>query len=178
MDAAAIAKWPNVPACYEWLSLDRRGDWRLRGERVTHPGLIDFLNRNYASDESGRYFVQNGPQRVFVDLAYTPWVLHRDGENLIAHTGQPWGPVQACWIDTEGNILLAGTPGIALLDDRDLAAWLGECRLSDGQPVAESAWLSLMAGDPCPVFWQTHRLHPIQASELADRYRFIALPRP
>ena len=34
VDFSAIARWPNVPACHEWLSLDRRGDWRLQGERV------------------------------------------------------------------------------------------------------------------------------------------------
>ena len=88
-DFSAIAKWPNVPACYEWLSLDRRGDWRLQGERVTHRGLIDFLNKQYASDESGRWFVQNGPQRVFVALACTPWVFRKQEHRFIAHTGEP-----------------------------------------------------------------------------------------
>jgi hypothetical protein len=33
---------PEVPACYGWLSLDRRGRWRLRGETVTHAGLKAF----------------------------------------------------------------------------------------------------------------------------------------
>ena len=33
MDAEMLAKWPDVPACYEWLALDRRGQWRLQGER-------------------------------------------------------------------------------------------------------------------------------------------------
>ena len=26
----AMAKWPNVPACYGWLGLDGRGQWFLR----------------------------------------------------------------------------------------------------------------------------------------------------
>ena len=77
VDFSAIARWPNVPACYDWLSLDRRGDWRLQGERVTHRGLIEFMNRQYGSDETGRWFVQNGPQRVYVELAATPWIFHR-----------------------------------------------------------------------------------------------------
>ena len=75
VDLSAIAKWPNVPACYDWLSLDRRGDWRLQGERVTHHGFIALLNRQYGVDEHGCWFVQNGPQRVFVRLDYTPWVF-------------------------------------------------------------------------------------------------------
>ena len=86
--------WPKTPACYEWLSLDRRGNWRLQGERVTHRGLIDFLNKQYASDESGCWFVQNGPQRVYVDLACTPWIFRREGEAFVSHTGQPAGVAQ------------------------------------------------------------------------------------
>ena len=95
VDLSAIAKWPNVPACYDWLSLDRRGNWRLQGERVTHRGLIEFMNRQYGSDESGCWFVQNGPQRVFVSLAYTPWVLRREGDAFVTHNGQPVDPANA-----------------------------------------------------------------------------------
>ena len=87
VDLSAIAKWPNVPACYEWLSLDRRGDWRLRGERVTHRGLIDFINRQYAVDETGRGVVHNGPQR---SMSISP---ARRGSS--AATGTPSSPTPA-----------------------------------------------------------------------------------
>ena len=30
----SMAKWPNVPAVYGWLTLDRRGNWLLQGERI------------------------------------------------------------------------------------------------------------------------------------------------
>ena len=30
----AMAKWPNVPACYGWLGLDARGQWYMRDERT------------------------------------------------------------------------------------------------------------------------------------------------
>jgi len=30
----SIAKWPGVPAVYGWLELDRRGGWRIKGERI------------------------------------------------------------------------------------------------------------------------------------------------
>ena len=39
---AAMAKWPNVPDCRGWLSLDRRGQWRLQGSPVRHAGLAEF----------------------------------------------------------------------------------------------------------------------------------------
>jgi hypothetical protein len=88
-DFSAMLRWPNVPACYGWLSLDRRGRWRLRGEAVTHAGLNDFLNRQYTHDEDGNYFVQNGPQRVFVELEYTPWVLRLTAADRIeTHVGE------------------------------------------------------------------------------------------
>ena len=61
---AALKKWPNVPACYGWLALDARGDWYLRdervqaagafpavkGSRVDHAKLREFIHRNYAAD--------------------------------------------------------------------------------------------------------------------------------
>ena len=32
----AMAKWPDVPNVYGWLSLDRRGVWRIKGDAVTN----------------------------------------------------------------------------------------------------------------------------------------------
>jgi hypothetical protein len=81
----ALAKWPNVPSCTGWLALDRRGNWRMRdeaaqrsgaaGSTIRHPALLAFIARNYGADEAGRWFFQNGPQRVYVELAYTPWIV-------------------------------------------------------------------------------------------------------
>src|SRR5512132_2355278 len=50
MDEAVLrsmAKWPNVPDVYGWLSLDRRGNWLLKGERIGNAALRDFISRNY-----------------------------------------------------------------------------------------------------------------------------------
>ena len=69
-----MAKWPNVPSVYGWLSLDRRGNWLIKGERIANPIVADFIGRNYEHDEKGRWFFQNGPQRVFISLDYTPYV--------------------------------------------------------------------------------------------------------
>lgn len=177
VDLSAIAKWPNVPACYEWLSLDRRGDWRLQGERVTHRGLIEFMNRQYGSDETGRWFVQNGPQRVYVDLACTPWIFRRDGTGFIAHTSIPAGEIRSVLIDEEGSILLLGEPGIGLLDDRDLATFLDECRLADGSPAEETAFAELMGGDHGTINWKGLPLTATLARELPERFGFQPRPR-
>mgnify|MGYP003344108236 FL=1 len=70
----AMAKWPNVPAVHGWLALDRRGNWLIKGETISNAQINEFIARNYTHDEAGRWFFQNGPQRVFVELAYTPMV--------------------------------------------------------------------------------------------------------
>lgn len=121
----SMLKWPDVPAVYGWLSLDRRGNWMIktvagRFERIAHAAVREFIGRNYASDSEGRWYFQNGPQRVYVTLAYTPLVVHYEGEELIDHCGRPF-IVRAAYLDDEGSVLMAGERAIALLDDRDLA---------------------------------------------------------
>jgi hypothetical protein len=118
----SMAKWPNVPDVYGWLSLDRRGNWLIKGERIGNAALRDFISRNYASDARGCWYFQNGPQRVFVALAYTPLVLHFEGDALLDHCGRPFQPAQAL-VDEEGSVLIWGKSGIGLLDDRDLAGY-------------------------------------------------------
>lgn len=178
VDLSAIARWPNVPACYGWLALDRRGDWRLQGERVTHRGLIEFINRQYGSDATGCWLVYNGPQRVFVDLAGTPWIFRRHAGGFVSHTGAATGAVQTVLLDDGGSIVLHTELGIGLLDDRDLPAFLAECLDDDGQPAGEAALLSLMSGAEQPVFWHGRRLQAIAAAALAPRYGFNPCPRP
>ena len=178
VDFSAIAKWPNVPACYGWLSLNRRGGWRLQGEPVLHPGFAEFLGRQYTSDETGRWFVQNGPQRVFVELACTPWVFHRTADGFASHTGAPAGEVLALFLDEEGKLLLHTALGIGLLDDRDLAGLLGECRDGQGQVADETVLLALMNGEPAEVFWQGLALRPIAAVDLAKSFKFEPSPQP
>lgn len=173
VDFSAIARWPNVPACYEWLALDRRGDWRLQGERVTHRGLIEFMNRQYGADESGCWFVQNGPQRVFVDLAATPWVFHRDGDAFVTHTGAPAGEIAAVLLDEDGSIYLDCACGPGLLDDRDLAAFIAEC--TPGDENALLAFLETGAGD---IRWRGIALARVSSEELPARYAFVKTPRP
>jgi len=83
----SMLKWPDVPDVFGWLRLDRRGNWRVRGASegrepvfgtVGNRALKAFIDRNYACDERGRWFFQNGPQRVFVQLAYAPFVFRID----------------------------------------------------------------------------------------------------
>ena len=118
----SMAKWPDVPDVYGWLSLDRRGNFLIRNEKIGNRALREFISRNYRADARGCWYFQNGPQRVFVALAYTPLVVHFEGETLFDHCGGPFLPEQA-FLDEEGSVLMQARQGGGLLDDRDLAAY-------------------------------------------------------
>ena len=179
IDLSAIAKWPNVPACYNWLSLDRRGHWRLQGERLTHRGLIDFINRQYACDESGNWFVQNGPQRVFVQLDYTPWIFHLSAGEVICHTGNQAGQVERCFIDEEGNVILKTNSGIGLLDDRDLTFFIDQCLSEHNATVDEENWAKIISGETTTkITWCDLLLSPIRKNQVAELFNFQASPQP
>jgi hypothetical protein len=118
----SMAKWPDVPDVYGWLALDRRGNFLIRNEKIGNRALREFISRNYQADSRGCWYFQNGPQRVFVSLAYTPLVIHCEGAMLVDHCGRPFQPGQA-YLDDEGSVLMLGPAGAGLLDDRDLAGY-------------------------------------------------------
>lgn len=128
---AAIAKWPNVPACYGWLALDARGNWRMRdarcqalnlpGDIIRHPSLLSFINRNYQHDDKGQWYFQNGPQKVYVDLAATPYIARTSATGFTLHTGDTLPLPDAAFFNSEGNLILRSNTILAQLDDRDLA---------------------------------------------------------
>lgn len=141
----AMSRWPQVPAVYGWLSLDRRGRWCLRGEPITHRGVVAFINRNYACTGDGQWYFQNGPQRVFADLDYTPWIYTLDGSrSLMDHTGNPVGKPRRALIDEEGNLLLVGKRGIGQLCDRDLAPISDNFRFADDKVCDEESIAALI----------------------------------
>lgn len=128
----ALARWPNVPALFGWLGLDRRGRWLIRGETISRPQIIDTINRNYAADRDGRWYFQNGPQRGYVNLAYAPLVLwlEEDGR-LRTHTGRRVQRASAAYLDEEGSLLLMTEQGPAGVSDADLERMLACIRCED-----------------------------------------------
>ena len=126
----SMLKWPDVPDVFGWLRLDRRGNWRLRSEEpaagdgfgpIGNAAFREFIARNYAADEQGRWFFQNGPQRVFVQLAYAPFVFRAEKASFVDQCGQASSLLQGAWVDEEGSLLLKVSGKVGLLDDRDLA---------------------------------------------------------
>jgi hypothetical protein len=157
----AMARWPNVPAVHGWLRLDRRGRWMLvdrgvagfdeavhgAGSEITSPPIIDFIGRNYQSDAQGRWYWQNGPQRVYVDLDLAPILLRVMGEvptqSLITHTGYPVERIERATSDGQGNLWLLTEHGPGCIDDRDLGALTLDLHESI-TPAAFTGQLTLM----------------------------------
>ena len=136
----ALARWPEVPALYGWLSLTRRGAWCIQGEVITRPQIIDTLRANYAADERGCWYFQNGPQRGYVALEYAPLIVQRtedDSGLLSTHTGAAIRSVQTVYLDEDGALLLATEHGAALLAEADLHWALGCLQRTNGAAIAD-----------------------------------------
>jgi hypothetical protein len=157
----AMAKWPNVPDCYGWLGLDERGHWYLRddaaqaqgsfqsakpgakGSLLQHEKLIEFIHRNYAVAANGAWYFQNGPQRVYVELALTPWVWRLASDFVLtAQTGQT-ATAQTCFSDELGRVYFQTDLGFGLLHTLDvpiaadglaLGVWPLESLVASGMP--------------------------------------------
>lgn len=151
----ALKKWPNVPACYGWLALDARGDWYMRddriqatgsfpavkGSRIEHDKLRAFIERNYGADESGCWFFQNGPQRVYVELEAAPlvWRVRWSGGEVQVHDhcGAAASPAES-FLDEQGRLFLAADRGLGIIHSQDMldAANAIEAGHWQPQPVA------------------------------------------
>ncbi|MBN3754091.1 DUF2946 family protein [Paraburkholderia sp. Tr-20389] len=180
----ALAKWPNVPHCTGWLLLDRRGNWRMRdeaaqaagalGEPIRHTALLGFINRNYEADDAGQWFFQNGPQRVYVELGYTPFVVRlatddTSGQLKLTDQASVAFEPAAVYLDDEGGILFTdqSTPArVAVLHDHDLDLFSEHADLaSDGQS-GEFRWRDGVA----------LTLESVRKSEVEKRFGFVASP--
>ena len=176
-----IQKWPNVPSVFGWLSLDERGRWRLDGGLVRNRRTIAAINRNYLCDGGGRWYYQNGPQRAYVDLNYTPWIYLLDGKGgLTTHTGLVTRKVKSCWLDDEYHLLLQTEHGIGQVGDHDLGVVLDNVANSDGEPAD---WIDIEKA----VHSYTSELYLhwgvalpigiIARATVASRFGFIERPR-
>jgi hypothetical protein len=150
--AAALRKWPDVPACRGWLGLDARGDWYLRDDRVQAAGPFPqakgsrlqhdrLIGRNYGRDGRGCWFFQNGPQRVHVELEAAPWIWRVDATGaLTSHTGQVARAGNA-WLDERGRLFVDSDLGLGLVHTLDMhaAAQVVESGRWQPQPMAFAA---------------------------------------
>lgn len=195
----SLIKWPNVPNCFGWLALDRRGQWRMRdefaqanqlaGSVIQHTVLNEFISRNYARDSLGRYFFQNGPQRVFITLDATPWIARmipsESGIKLLTQCGEEIKP-QGALSDEKGNIYITGfitqsisdqtdqtiftkteLSSVALLHDHDLDLFSEQSTVQEDACSFRGSWI--WNGRDLPI-------EPIHSIELSERFHFVKAP--
>jgi hypothetical protein len=201
----AMQRWPNVPDVYGWLRLDRRGHWLLKRspaeggaasgpasgaasgdnafERIGNAAFNEFISRNYQADPRGRWYFQNGPQRVFVGLDRAPWVFRLDdaARGWLAHTGAPAGMLRRLLLDEAGGALLVTDLGVGNVLDRDLGALLERLRAADGAALDAGELLSgLRAGRSQHVELSGAPLvaESVAAADLAVRFGFDPEPTP
>ncbi|MGS1007224.1 DUF2946 family protein [Achromobacter anxifer] len=188
----ALARWPDVPAVYGWLSLDARGRWRLHpqgqaaaggpGESITNTQILEFINRNYEHDEAGRWFFQNGPQRVFLRLDAAPYVLRLSDDNsgLLTHTNVAVDSVDAWKLDDAGQLYALTPLGAGIVLDRDLPPLLEKMATADGAPLLD-ALAGLAPGGAIqavlPGICPAAPLALIAQKDVARELGFVANPR-
>ena len=186
----AMSKWPDVPDCYGWLGLDARGYWRMRdaraqalglaGDKIAHVALLAFINRNYGHDGRGCWYFQNGPQRVYVNLEATPYILRTDAAHgFLLHTGEPLGAIDAACMTEEGQLIVRAGAVVGQLDDRDGAHLLallehGGAAVDDDTLVAwldgADTALTLRRGE------QRIAVQRINAADIPAKFHFIRMP--
>jgi hypothetical protein len=156
---------------------------------IHHITLNEFISRNYAHDSFGRFFFQNGPQRVFVTLDATPFIARifpsEIGPQLLTQCGTEIKP-QGALSDEKGNIYITGlfqqsfsdqidgvvftkteSLSAALLHDHDLDLFSEQSQVQEDACSFRGSWQ--WKGNQLPI-------EPIHSSELANRFNFIKAP--
>ena len=147
---AALVKWPHVPDVYGWLRLDARGQWWIKNQPLNHAGMCAFFARNYQCDARGAWYVQNGAQRVFVDLDAAPYVAWcfdgvwqvEPGRQTITLRALYWCEDDALYLEfaPEHDVSVVR---LAQVDDRILATVCAALAYADGTVVTTLSYAEL-----------------------------------
>ncbi len=190
---AAMAKWPDVPDVYNWLMLDARGRYRIRArdyetsgrfDTIGNAAVVEFIGRNTASDAAGRWFFQNGPQRVFFKLECTPFVARLQPQGMpLLHTGTAVARVDAVWIDEHAAAILQTDAGPALVDDRDNSHFIAGLKPLVGEVLDDTMFEEwLLATLSGKLLWEICGARvpvgPVLRADLPARFGFVAAPQP
>jgi hypothetical protein len=180
----ALKRWPNVPALYGWLKLDRRGRWLIKGELISRPQIIDVFNGNYAADERGCWYFQNGPQRGYMELERAPLILNADGEDLRTHNRLTVASVEAAYLDEHGGVYFRTEHGPGALIDSDLE-WALERMSVNGRSIQEDEITETLASASgtktsatLRVGSRTFALARLDSDQAAQTLGFVLEPKP
>jgi hypothetical protein len=100
---------------------------RVKGSRIDHEKLREFIGRNYAADPGGSWFFQNGPQRVYVELEAAPWVWRLQPDPtahvvVTSHTGRAAAPAGEAFVDESGRLFVVCDLGLGIVHTLDMQA--------------------------------------------------------
>ena len=155
----------------------------LPGDKITQATLRSFINRNYSNDEQGRWYFQNGPQRVYVDLEVAPYIAHTEpAHGYVLQTGETLSEIDVAWLSDSGKLFLQGDGKFALLDDRDLAQCMGNLRLNDEIVADEKlmTWLEQQGASGALSLRHEDKqisVNYVVEATVSDRFKFIPRPR-
>lgn len=199
---AAMARWPNVPDVFGWLSLNAGGHWRLHtagdaletdtgtpreGVSISSSSINNFINRNYASDSKGRWYFQNGPQRVYVRLDVAPYVLHTvdarpDHPAFLTHNGVRADATTRWCLDDAGHVYADTGQGAGLVAGRDLEHILHGLATAGGDSLMDALQnVSFDGVSSIDVRWgegASVPFHVCRFSQVPDLLGFVRYPRP
>lgn len=200
---AAMARWPNVPDVFGWLSLNTQGHWRLhtdgdalanvpsdatlsQGVSISSQRINQFINRNYTQDSRGQWYFQNGPQRVYVRLDVAPFILHTvdtgfDTPSFLTHNGLRTQNVTRWCLDDVGHLYADTDLGAGLVAGRDLEQVLGMLTTDGGDSLMDV--FEQFAATPevlRSVRWGdgvTASCHVCSVDQIPDLLGFVRCPR-
>lgn len=155
----------------------------LLGDKIAHVALLAFINRNYTHDEQGRWYFQNGPQRVYVDLEATPFIARTDAEQgLLLHTGEVLDGLDEIWITSSGQMVLTSHERVAQIDDRDVVQCM-EWLTIDDKPASDEqviAWIEGKADTGVLMFQYAGSRMPAKhlgQEDIAAHFGFVRKPQ-
>lgn len=200
---AAMARWPDVPDVFGWLSLNTQGHWRLhtegdaladlepdnvprQGTSISSSKINQFINRNYAQDSTGQWYFQNGPQRVYVRLDVAPFIFHTvdadfNPSSFFTHNGQRTQNVTRWCLDDAGHLYADTDIGAGLVAGRDLEQVLDKLITEDDESLVDVfERVSSVPGSVQEVRWKDGTVascHVCRFDQVPALLGFVRWPR-
>ena len=92
-----------------------------------------------SADDTGCWFFQNGPQRVYVELEAAPWVWRLSARagaapGIASHTGRE-ARFESAWLDEQGRLFLASDLGLGIVHTLDMNLAADAVELGHWTPV-------------------------------------------
>ena len=147
---AAMAKWPNVPAVFGWLSLNGRGNWRIKDDPIDNEAINEFIGRNYMNDGCGNCFSRMGRSACMSLLKLRRGYTGSTNSSGSPRTRRSSARVRQAFADENGRLYF---------ETEWDQAWLGRSRHAcvfgahidvEGQALDDKALADWNAGESLP----------------------------